>query len=551
MKIRNNKINRVHVTLFVATLQVVTGLFFADFVVRHILWLFVLTYVFSFYVVLQIIRKDMAAAYQIGWILLILLLPIAGTVTYLLMGTPGVSEQVRIKLNEQRKKSCYIMAKYLGNQSHHVAGLSKNPRLNTLFDYLYRHTGFIGYTDTQAKYFALGQRMYYNMLVDIAHAERYIFVQYFLVSDGAMWRGIESVLIDKAAQGLDVRVMVDDFASSALFSKRYIGELRAKGVKVATFSKMRPFFSKFENTRDHRKILVIDGQVGYNGGINLADSYVNMGNGDKLWKDVGVRLQGGGVLSLMLMFVETWNTFCIKGEKIKDYDLYMVNAPCCEQVCELEKPQQARQSKDLAHMRAAMKQQLYVGRESPNPLGVVFPFSDNPLNSQRISENVYIEILNQARDYVYIYTPFLIFSEHMRYALQMAKKRGVDVRLILPGTHDWTATGHSVVQNMNRSYYAHLQKVGIKIYEYPNTFVHAKCFVSDDKLAVVGTINLDYRSLYLHFECGVIYYQNQVVTDVKIDWLDAMAQSLEVAGDNLTPTARLVNLLLTPLVQLM
>ena len=551
LKLRQNKLNRVHVTMVVATIQVLVSVLFVDFVIRHILWLFLLTYLCSFYLVLQIIRRDMAAAYQIGWILLILLLPIAGTVAYLLMETPGVSEKVRIKLNEQRKKSCYVLAKYMGNKAAHVDGLSRDPRLNTLFTYLHHHTGFIGYTDTQAKYFSLGQHMYYNMLVDMAHAETYIFVQYFLVSDGAMWRGIEAVLVEKAAMGVDVRVMVDDFASAPLFNQRYMSELRAKGIKVATFSKMRPFFSKFENTRDHRKILVVDGNVGYNGGINLADAYVNLGNEDKLWKDVGVRLQGSAVISFMLMFVETWNTFCLKQEKITDHAHYMTTSPCCEQVSELLQPAQIQQTKDIHHMRAAMKHQLYKGQETPNPLGAVFPFSDNPLNSQRISENVYIEILNQAREYVYIYTPFLIFSEHMRYALQMAKKRGVDVRLILPGIHDWTATGHRLVQNMNRSYYTHLQKVGIKVYEYPNTFVHAKCFVSDDKLAVVGTINLDYRSLYLHFECGVIYYKNQVVSDVKTDWLDAMAQSMEVFGDNLTAPARAVNLLLTPLVQLM
>ena len=549
-KQRHNNINRVHVTLMVATVQVVTGLLLADWVIRHILWLFVCTYVLSFYIVFKIIRKDMAAAYQIGWILLILLLPIAGTVTYLLMETPGVSERVRVKLNEQRQKSCYIMAKYLGNPTQYVSELTQDTRLNGLFTYLYRHTGFIGYRQTLAKYFPLGQYMYDNMLADISRAEQYVFVQYFLVKDGDMWRGMESLLIEKAAQGLDVRVMVDDFASSALFSKRYVRELRAQNIKVALFSKMRPFFSKFENTRDHRKILVVDGQVGYNGGINLADSYVNMGNGDKTWKDIGVRLQGSGVLSFMLMFMETWNTFCLAEEKILTHSPYMNHMPCQQLVSALTPPNISA-TDGIAHMRAAMKAQLYVGRETTDPLGVVFPFSDNPLNSQRIGENVYIEILNQARTYVYIYTPFLIFSEHMRYALQMAKKRGVDVRLILPGTHDWTATGHSIVQNMNRSYYAHLQKVGIKIYEYPNTFVHAKCFVSDDKIAVVGTINLDYRSLYLHFECGVIYYQNQVVADAKADWLDAMAQSLEVFGDNLTPTAKLVNLLLTPVVQLM
>jgi len=254
------------------------------------------------------------------------------------------------------------------------------------------------------------------------------------------------------------------------------------------FNPMMPFLFVFMNNRDHRKALVIDGKVAYVGGINIADEYINLNKRLGVWKDTGLRLRGDGVWSFTLMFIEMWDTFCKAEERITEHKLY-------------------RQPMD----------------ETFETDGFILPYGDSPLSHDRLGENIYLDILDQAEHYVYIFTPYLIISEKMSHALQMAARRGVDVRVVTPGTPD-----KPIVFRLTRSYYSTLIEAGVKIYEYTPGFMHAKNFVCDDKVGVVGTINLDYRSLYLHFECATLLYNSNTIKDMKADADETIAKSREV-----------------------
>ena len=251
------------------------------------------------------------------------------------------------------------------------------------------------------------------------------------------------------------------------------------------------------NNRDHRKIIVIDGHTAFNGGINIADEYINLKSPLGVWKDTGIKLKGDAVWSFTLMFIEMWDTFCKKEERIDNYEFYKYNGESVSDINNINDTD-----------------------------GLILPFGDSPLDNERLGENTYIDILDQAKDYVYIFTPYLIISEKLIYAIQMAAKRGVDVRIVMPGIPD-----KKIVYRLSRSYYAYLLDAGARIYEFTFGFLHAKSFVSDDEIAVIGTINLDYRSLYLHFECATLLYKSSIIQDIKNDTLETIAESREVVRD--------------------
>ena len=335
----------------------------------------------------------------------------------------------------------------------------------------------------------MGEDMYEDMLIELESAEKFIFLEFFIVSAGVMWDRILEVLTKKAEAGVEVRVIVDDLGSEKLFSKVYIKGLKDRGINVLRFNPMVPFLLFFMNNRDHRKIMVIDGRVAFTGGMNIADEYINIKKRFGVWKDNGVRLRGDAVWSFTLMFIEMWDTFSVGSERINDYEAYKL-------------------SND------------YFTEKSQ---GFVLPFGDTPLDKERLSENIIVDILSQARDYVYFFTPYLIISEKLTFAMQHAAKRGVDVRVCMPGIPD-----KKTIFRLSRSYYRPLLAQGVRIFEYSPGFLHAKSVVSDDRFAVVGTVNLDYRSLYLHFECGVVFYRSDIITEIKQDMLGVMQASKEV-----------------------
>ena len=327
--------------------------------------------------------------------------------------------------------------------------------------------------------------MYPQLLADLEKAEKSIFLEFFIVSHGCMWNGIEKILRRKAAQGVDVRLIYDDFGSLLGLPADFIVRMERAHIRCIPFNPVVPLLSLVMNHRDHRKIVVIDGTVAYTGGVNLADEYINAEQRFGYWKDAALRVEGDAAWNFTAMFLNFWNAF---RPSETDYDAFR-----------------------------------------PMPLvtpvsdGIVQPYADSPLDEEPMAETVYLNILAQAQRYVYIYTPYLAVGEEMLDALKNAAKRGVDIRLVLPGIPD-----KKLVFRLSRSYYLPLVRAGVRIYEYTPGFLHAKCWVSDDVTAVVGSINMDYRSLFLHFECGVLLQKNSQVAVLRDDVRATLPQCREI-----------------------
>ena len=326
------------------------------------------------------------------------------------------------------------------------------------------------------------------MLEDLAKAEQFIFMEYFIIEEGYMWGKILEILTAKARAGVDIRVMYDGMCEMFQLPADYWKLLEKEGIKAKAFAPIRPLISSHYNYRDHRKILVIDGKIAYTGGVNLADEYINHKERFGYWKDTAIRIRGEAAHSFTLMFTQMWNA----GRKEPD-----------------ELPKLAEES-----------------WKPEKASGTVIPYCDCPLDGERVGESVYMDILYRANNYVHIMTPYLILDGELATALKYAAERGVDVRLILPGIPD-----KKMAYALAKSHYRELLRSGVKIYEYSPGFVHAKVFVSDDKKAVVGTINLDYRSLYHHFECAVYMYKTDCIPDIEQDFQNTMAQCRTVTEE--------------------
>jgi cardiolipin synthase len=469
--------------------------------VHHIPIFGVFFYAISIFAILFLIsKKDEVSAYKIKWIIIIMAFPIIGGLVYLIIGNKRPTKKVAAMMQEHAKIATVLNCE----KFHLIEERINDERASGLLQYIRRSSSYPGYENTEAKYYAMGELMFDDMLVELKAAKRFIFIEFFIIYKGKMWDRIIEILLQKAASGVDVRIIFDDFGSYKLFSKSYVAELTAKNIKVVRFSPIAPTLMAFMNNRNHRKVVVVDGHTAFNGGMNISDEYINLVNRFGVWKDTGLRLKGDAVWSFTLMFIETWDAFCKPGERIDNFELY----------------------------RSELT-------EKPKSDGVVVPYGDSPLDGEELGENVYIEILNKAKHYVYIFTPYFIISDKMIFALQMAAKRGVDVRLVTPGIPD-----KKIVRRATHSFYRYLHDVGIKIYEYSPGFLHAKSFVSDDKIAVVGTINLDYRSLYLHFECATLLYNSSVISEIKEDALNTMAESREVYRKKQTLLSELIDAIL-------
>lgn len=437
--------------------------------------------ILSLVAILFVIKSDMNPSYKIGWILLIAVLPILGGLMYVIFGNKRPTKYMREMLRAQLEKS----AEYLSTQESITGELDGGAA--GLFKYLEGSAGYPTAKNTTVRYYRVGEEMYADLLPELEKAEKFIFLEYFIIRPGEMWDGVLEILKRKAAAGVDVRIIYDDMGCIDILPANYNATLEGWGIRTMAFNRFVPAVSLVMNNRDHRKITVIDGKVGFTGGINISDEYINVKERFGHWKDTGLMLKGPGVFNLTLMFLEMWNAFN------KDGDGYAEFIPDSFEEC---------------------------GSADD---GYVLSFSDSPLDNESVGESVYTDMLYQAKDYIYITTPYLAIDSELQTALCMAAKRGVDVRMITPGIPD-----KKLVYRLTRSYYPTLLRAGVKIYEYTPGFIHAKSFVCDDKLCVVGTINMDYRSLYLHFECGTLMYNNPEIKQVKKDDLDTMEKCRKV-----------------------
>ena len=435
-------------------------------------------------VLLFLISKDDNPSYKLIWVVVILGIPMIGGILYVLFGNKRASRRLGMRISAEHKR--YLPAMQPNDGISHTIN-DRNHRAVGITAYLQHKCSFPVWGNTQTDYYPIGENMYSEMLNELRKAEKFIFMEYFIIEPGVMWNSIAFILQEKATQGVDVRVMYDDLGCIGTLPKGFADTLQSKGIKCVAFNPVMPFLNLAMNNRDHRKIMVIDGNIAFTGGINLADEYINEKVKHGHWKDTGVKIQGSAVWNFTVMFLEIWNAF-------------------------------SNDSKDIEQYRPDSNFTNSITGD-----GFVLPFSDSPIESETVSQNVYLDILNKANDYVYIFTPYLIIDSEMVNALRMAAKRGVDVRMITPGIPD-----KKLIFRVTRANYEPLISAGVRIFEYTPGFTHAKSFVSDDEIAVVGTINLDFRSLYLHYECGLLLINTNSIIQLKDDFSETLSKCTEV-----------------------
>ncbi len=443
--------------------------------------------VLSFLFVLYLITKRDEDTYKILWLLVILTFPLPGAALYLFFGNKRTTRPLRKKL--AAAKPFPVPLKDTGPIYEALA--AENRRISQTFRSLQSITGLPLCRNDSAEYFPLGDRLFPAMLAELEKAERFIFVEYFIIENGYMWDSMVEILSRKAAQGVDVRVMYDDLGSISTYSKKNAEDLRKKGIHCAAFNPLVVIKGTLNN-RDHRKMLIIDGKTAFSGGVNLADEYINHIEKFGHWKDIGFRLSGEAVQNYTRMFAEFWNAFT--RDPIPD-----------ELLCQ-ESPQLSGAKQD----------------------GYVLSYYDSPLRSDAASNELYIDLLSQAQNYAWFYTPYLMPGDALTDAFVRAARRGVDVQIIMPGVPD-----KKLIFRMSNSFYPVLLEAGVKIYEYTPGFVHAKGCVIDDMIGTVGTVNLDYRSLFLHFENNSLFYRASLLQDLKSDFTATREKCREITAENL------------------
>ena len=469
----------------------------AVLLVLQVAWLFALFYrladyarwfnaaglTLSIIMCLALIRQDSTVPeFKISWMILFAVMPVQGGLLYLLWG----DKRPALGLRHRLERAEDAMAPARKDDPDAAAALQRQaPRAALTARYLHDYGPMPVCGGTAAKYYPDGQSMFADMLPALQGAQHSIYVESFIIGMGEMWGQIHEILRRKAAAGLDVRVIYDDAGCLSLLPHNYAEMMRADGIRAFSFNRCVPVLNLVMNNRDHRKIMVIDGQIAFTGGVNLADEYINKIVRFGYWKDSGVRLDGPGAASLANIFLTFWKA------KYPDEDL---DAGC-----------------DLP---AAVPVETDC---------LVQPFADTPVDREAVAKNVYLELINQAQKRLYICTPYLILDNDLLSCLRLAAKRGVDVRIYTPGVPD-----KPTIYQLTRSYFPHLLRAGVKIYSYTPGFLHAKTWLVDDRIAAVGTVNLDYRSLYLHFENSVLLYGGAVLDDVRRDLAEIERESAEV-----------------------
>lgn len=461
---------------------------------------------------LYIANKDMRTSYRMSWIFLVLFLPIFGIPAYFIFGRSGLTKKTRRKMEAVADK----VVEYRVEDYKTIQALQQeNFYAFQQSHYISARAGYPIYKEEDSNYYSCGEKLYPQLLADLESAKHFIFLEYFIIEQGKMFDPIVNILECKAKEGVEIRLIYDDVGCIQTLPPKFYQVLQAKGIRCAAFNPFRPVLSIIMNNRDHRKITVIDGKIAYTGGFNLADEYINEKEKFGYWKDAGIRLTGACVWNFTSMFLEIWD-YITKTED--DYAFY--RKASIPQLGEITRKHLLAQKATDMPVAAS-----YSDAVEPHVTGAGFvqPYCDSPLDHEDVGENVYLNLIGHAKHYVYIFTPYLIIGSEMVTALVNASKCGVDVRIVVPGIPD-----KKLVYLLTQANFAYLIKGGVKIYKYAPGFIHSKCFVVDDVYAAVGTINLDYRSLYLHFECGTFMYRTKAVMQVKQDALATIDQSLLV-----------------------
>ena len=447
--------------------------------------------VFTLVMMIYLFNSKMDSTAKLTWMLIISVLQVAGALMLLFTQTNTGHRLIRERSERMIRESMDAIPQ----DPQVIARLREEDNFtDDLLTYLNRSGCFPAFAGTETTYFPLGEDKFEAMLRELRKAEKYIFMEYFIIEEGYMWGQILEILIAKAKAGVDVRVMYDGMCEISTLPANYCKLLQGEGIKARSFAPIRPFISSHYNYRDHRKICVIDGKVAFNGGVNLADEYINRTERFGHWKDTAVMLRGDAARSFTLMFLQMWNM----GNEELDFS----------------------QATDP-----------YTPEEGLETSGYVIPFADCPLDEDKVGEAVYTDILYRAGQYVHVMTPYLILDGELETALKYAGQRGIDVKLILPGIPD-----KKLAYSLAKSHYRSLLEAGVEIYEYTPGFVHAKVWTSDDVKAVVGTINLDYRSLYHHYECATYMYKTDCISDIEKDFQETLKRCRQVTEESIRGT---------------
>lgn len=482
-RIKNIFFNRLALVTLSILVQLVT---FIIIIWRFSNYLVIFNMIFSVISILTVIyilnsRSD--PAYKVAWIIPIMIFPIFGGLFYLMVGGTGLTGKMKKRMSQITER----MKEFLHQNQEALNYLQQES--NVAFNqskYIEKYTLCPVYNNSSTEFLPSGESFFERMVYQLKSAEKFIFLEFFIIEEGIMWNTILGILIEKAKKGVDVRIIYDDFGCLSKLPAGYNKKLEDMGIKCCVFNPFMPILSLRLNNRDHRKIAVIDGRIAFTGGANLADEYINELEKFGHWRDCAIEIKGDAVWSLTVMFLSMW-TFLRKTKE--DYNKFKTSKTDNDEEC----------------------------------YGYVQPFDDSPLDDEHVSEAVYLNLINQAEKYIYIETPYLIADNKMMVALSLAAKRGVDVRILTPNIPD-----KKYAFAVTQSSYEELLDSGVSIYQYTPGFNHGKTFVVDDIYAVVGTINLDYRSLYLHFECGVWMFNTQSVKQVKNSTLKAFEISEKI-----------------------
>ena len=485
-----NGVGRMIFSLLIFVLEGIFLLSLLTWLSDYAMWISGLTRAVALLTVLGLNGSNKPSNMKLTWIMLILLAPIIGVGIYLIVGLNGRTYAMKKRYEEVDNVLLPLLHVVSSN-----AALSEleawDSGAASISKYISRNSGYPLFNDTRITYFDTAEEGFAAQKEAIAAAKDFIFMEYHAIEDDVLWHGIQELLEQKVKAGVDVRVFYDDMGSIGFINTDFIKRLADVGIECRVFNPFIPGLNLFLNNRDHRKITVIDGKVAFTGGYNIANEYCNITHPFGLWKDTGVRLEGPAVRNLTIAFFENW------------YGVKKNKSPL--DVSEIKK---------------------YLPEVEPvisTSIGFVQPYADSPLDDEQVGQEVYISIINNAKKYCWFVTPYLILSDEMIHALCLAAKRGVDLRIITPGIPD-----KKIVYTVTHSYYSALVKHGILIYEWSPGFCHCKMCVSDDMIATCGTINLDYRSLYHHFENGCLYTNCDAVLDTKSDFETLFTQSREV-----------------------
>ncbi len=461
---------------------IIFGIFY--FFNEYITYFYLLFVILGFSIIVDILNNESNPMFKLAWVIPILLVPVFGILIYIIFNNQVIPKRVgKILENSKKKTKSYLEQDHkvyeeIYNDDRHVANLVK---------YMNNYGYYPIYNNTDVKYFSSGEEMYPAFIKELKKAKEFIFMEYFIVAHGRFWYTVLEILKEKVKEGVEVYFMYDGMCSMSLLAHNYPEILASYGIKCKMFNKVVPVLSTHQNNRDHRKITVIDGKVSFTGGINIADEYINEVDRFGYWKDSAIMLKGEATNSFTIMFLSMWN---VTEKRSVNYEKYIRNY------------------------------------KVDGATGYVMPYGDSPLDRYEIGKDVYLDLINTSTKYLHIKTPYLILDYELLSALKYASKRGVETIIIMPCIPDKWYT-----YILARSFYGELLEAGVKIYEYSSGFVHAKEFISDDLEAVVGSINLDYRSLYLHFECAAYMYKCKEIKNIEKDFEETLTKCIEVTKD--------------------